>query len=194
MSKALRLFLFAITIAAAIYAPATAKILKMAIPGCQTNQICFYWWPQLTTISGWHTDENANYRNGENGVNTLVPDGFTFASADAVIYAEAIYKPRYEHDNPGSKTLDAFIADDSATFSARHKDEIAIAKADPLSTGDGQILRSMTYFQQKNKNWERVSYGEEGDYYILFVISARSLSSYQVAQSTYEHLIETYKQ
>jgi len=194
MPKKLWMFIFALLIAASACAPITAEIVKTAASSCQQNLICFYWWPRLPTIPGWHTDETANYSNGDNGVNTLIPDGFTFANADAIIYAEAVYKPRYEHDNPDSKTLDAFIADDSATFSEKHKDEIVIAEASPLTTGDGHILRSVTYFQEKNKNWERVSYGEEGDYYIVFVINAHSMASYLAAQGIYEKLIKAYKQ
>ena len=165
---------------------ARAEIIKTAKLDCK-NQICLHWWPKLPAAKGWHTDMDANYQHN---FNTLVPDGFTFDNADAIIYANAIYKPRYETDYPGTKSLDQFIADDQKTFTSRYKQE-AVTETAPLLTQDGQKLRSFTYFRPGS--WERVSYGEEGEYYLLFVINAYSEIGYRRNQATYENTIRTYR-
>jgi hypothetical protein len=175
-------------------APSAAKIVKSAQVNCKTGRICLYWWPELPAVQGWHTDPDVNYGLGENGVNVLIPNGSNFANAGAFIYAEAIYKPRYNFSNPKTKTLDGFIADDEAEFRNNNPGDLTIAEAAPLKTGDGQILRSVTYFRPKAKNWERVSFGQEGDYYLLFTLNAHSLKDYDAAQRTYESLLKLYKQ
>jgi len=37
-----------------------AEMVKTAVPDCKTNQICFYWWPKLPELVGWHSDEEVN--------------------------------------------------------------------------------------------------------------------------------------
>ena len=54
------------------YLPAGAEVLKFARSDCRTGAICFYWWPKLPSLPGWHTDETANYAQGSNGANTLM--------------------------------------------------------------------------------------------------------------------------
>jgi hypothetical protein len=164
------------------------EIEKHAIVDCKG--ICFYWWPKLAPIPGWHSDQAVNYSTGENGANVLIPDGSSFADADTIMYASATFKPRYEKDNPKSKSLAAFIADDEAHFREEGRN---IAQAAPLTTKNGQTLRSLTFILPKGAQWERVSYGEEGEYYLLFVISSRTESGFRKNQDAYEHLVEQYR-
>lgn len=170
---------------------AQAEIVKTAIPDCVNKKICFYWWPKVAPLPGWHADGRANYANGDgNGINALVPDGSDFVNADVVMYAQAVLKQRYEAQNPKSKTLDAFIADDRAAIAQDHGD-MQIGEAQPLTTGDGQKLRSLNYFRPSE--WERVSYGEEGGYYLLFVINAHSENGYRTGLAAYETLVRSYR-
>jgi hypothetical protein len=171
---------------------ARAEIVKTAIPNCFKDKICFYWWPKLSPLPGWHTDQRANYANGDgNGVNTLVPDGSDFVNTDTVMYAQAVFKERYEARNPKSKTLEAFVADDRAAIAQDHND-MKIEEAAPLTTASGQKLRSLTYF--RSGEWERVSYGEEGGYYLLFVINAQTESGYRANMPAYESLVRNYRE
>jgi hypothetical protein len=188
--------LFSLTVAIILLAGGTAKsaIVKTAKIDCQKSQICFYWWPKLPALPGWHTDTQANYSYGPNGMYSLVPDKSDFNSADVIIYASATYKPQYGFKNSTSKTLDAFIADEQRTFRKDYRNGLRVGEVKSLVTGDGRSLRSLTYFRPRDKNWERVSYGEEGDYYLIFAISARSEKGYLAAQPTYENLIKAYKQ
>jgi hypothetical protein len=78
--------------------PVCAEIEKRAVPCDATERICFYWWPRLPQAAGWHQDLDHSYMYSANAV---APDGFTFANAETVIYAKALYKPR----SPGTKSL-----------------------------------------------------------------------------------------
>ncbi len=181
-----------VAIVAAYSAIARAEIVKSATIDCSNNRLCLYWWPKLPSISGWHTDEDANYQVGENGINALVPDGFNFSNSDTVIYGNAVYKAGYEKDNPKSKKLDDFIADDRKTYFDQYPGMI-IKEVEPLSTGDHQKLRSYIYFRPKDQVWEQISYGQDGDFYVVIAISSKSEAGYRAHQAEYRDLVGRYR-
>jgi hypothetical protein len=160
-----------------------AEIEKTATV-CNTG-ICLYWWPKLPAVSGWHQDkeQSLNY-----GANALAPNGSSFVDAEAVMYAVAVYKPR----DPQDKSLAMFIAGDKSQFLSSNPNS-AITQVSDLVNGDGNKLPSFTFFPKANGNWEQVSYGEEGDFYLTFVLSARSKKAFEKTQGTYRDLIAHYK-
>lgn len=162
---------------------ARAEIEKYALQ-CETG-FCLYWWPKLPEIKGWHQDKDESYHYS---MNALAPDGSSFVNAEAVMYANAVYKPRV----PETKSLDTFIADDKKHFLASDP-HIAIAEVSELITGDGNKFRSFTFFPKSKGNWEEVTYGEEGEYYLTFVLSSRSKDRFDKTQSSYRQLIGQYK-
>lgn len=168
--------------------PAQAEIVKIAVPSCEKNEICFYWWPKLPELRGWHGDEALNLKLGSNGSNVLIPDGQTFSNAPAIIYARAIYAERYDWQNKTKSTLGSFIADDGESF---QKGGAGIADAPMLKTGDGQELKVVTY--TRPKNWECVAYGEEDGHYLMFVLSANSEAGYKAALPIFQDLIARYR-
>jgi len=172
---------------------ARAEIVKQAIVDCAKKGICFYWWPKLPTLPGWHTDQSANFANGGNGINTLVPDGYNFSNAEAIMYANADYKARYIIKHPNTTTLDGYIENDKTGFAPVSKD-LSITEVKPLLNGDGKTLRSFTFFRPNEKNWEQVTYYEEGDYYITFVLNSNSESGFRANLPAYEALVKAYKQ
>jgi len=157
------------------------------------GQPCQYWWPKLPPLLGWYSDQGVNRSLGKNGVNALIPSGKTFDNADTILYASATLRKRYAQDNPTSTTLKAFIADDKAHF-LEEDHETLVVELKPLTTRDGQKLRSFAFFRSKAKNWERVSYGEEGGYYIVFVLNALSEEGYRKSQRDYEYLVGRYSE
>ena len=160
MKVTVKIFCFILLLSVA----ARAEIEKNAAP-CETG-FCLYWWPKLPQLKGWHQDKEQSYQNG---VNALSPDGSSFADAETVIYANAIYKPR----TPKTKSLDMFITDDKKRFFDSDPG-VAITEVTELLTGDAKKFRSFTFSPKSKGNWEQVSYGEEGDYYLTFVLSSRS--------------------
>ena len=149
-------------------------------------------WPKLPHLTGWHSDERANITYGENGLASLVPDGTNFQDADAVIYGQAFPKARLAATDSGARTLAAFIAGDKAAFVAGNK-QIVIAEAPALATADGQKLSSFTFFRSQDKTWERVCYGEEAGYFLVFAISAHSEAGYRSQQAAFEYVIQHYR-
>ena len=160
-----------------------AEIEKTAIPA--EKGFSFYWWPKLVPVNGWHQDREHSFLYGANAV---APDGFTFKNAESVMYAKAIYKPR----EPEVKSLDALIENDKKDF-LENVPGVSIQEVETLSTSDGQKLRSFTFFPTSTGNWERVSYGEEGEFYLIFTVSSRSLAGFNSAAGAYEDLILGYK-
>ncbi|HTJ17058.1 MAG TPA: hypothetical protein VL494_09795, partial [Steroidobacteraceae bacterium] len=121
-------------------------------------------------------------------VNALAPDGSTFENAETVMYAVALYKPRMTE----IASVDALIADDKKKF-IEQSAAVSIDETKPLATGDGQKLRSFTFFPKSEGNWEQVAYGEEGDYYLIFTVSSRTKSGYAKALQSYEAMLRGYK-
>ena len=161
---------------------AFAEIEKLAIPSCN-DKICFIWWPKITAPEGWHHDHKASLRYG---FNAFTPDGSTFANAETVMYVRACYKPR----DPETKSLAMLIEKDKKVFST----DFTIAETGSLKTADGKELISLTFFPHDRGNWERVSYGEEGDFYLVFTISSRSRLGFNDAKKQYEQFVASYKE
>ncbi len=148
--------------------------------------LCLAWWPKLEPATGWHHERGPSLQNG---VNVQVPDGFTFSNAETVIYAKAAYKPRI----PETTSLEALIKNDKDEF---RKDDpgITITRVSPLKTKDGKVLESYTFFPTAKGNWEEVSYGEEGEYYLIFTISSRSHAGFLGSLPVFEQYIAQYKE
>jgi len=164
--------------------PAHAEIEKIAVP-CE-KKFCFYWWPKLPTVEGWHHDREHSCMYS---ANAQAPDGYTFANAETVIYAKALYKPRM----PETTSLEMLIKDDKNQFLARDPN-IVISEAESLTTGDGQVMKSFTFFPKQHGNWEQVSYGEEGDYYLIFTVSSRTKDGYKKTLEAYKKFVSGYKE
>jgi hypothetical protein len=163
---------------------ARGEIEKVATT--RENQICFYWWPKISAVPGWHLEPDASLSFGSNAI---APDGSTFADAEVVMYAGAIYKPRM----PEYATLEQFIAGDRARF-LREDPTLVVRPTASLRSADGELMKSLAFFPSKKKgNWERVTYGEEGDYYLVFTISSRSKKGFEAKQGDYESLVRSYR-
>ena len=163
---------------------AFAEIEKIAIPG--EKGMSLYWWPKLAPVAGWVQDRDFSFKFS---ANALVPIGASFADAETVMYAKAVFKPRV----PKAKSLTLLIESDKKDFLANVPD-IAIQDAPSLVTADGKKLMSLTYTPKEKGNWERVSYLEEGDFYLIFTVSSRTQAGFLATAKTYETLIGQYKE
>jgi hypothetical protein len=150
---------------------------------CETG-ICLYWWPKLPAVPGWHQDLDASYHDA---VNALVPDGYTFANAPTVMYAKAMYKPRA----PELKSV-AMLIDEDKQKSLQDDPHQSIASAGEMVTAAGNRLKTYTFFPQGQGNWERVAYGQEGAYYLIFAVSSRTKAGYEKALAAYQFMIAHY--
>lgn len=161
-----------------------AEMEKLVVP-CE-QKVCFHWWPKLPVVEGWHHDREHSLKYS---YNAQAPDGSTFGDAETVIYAKALFKPAF----PNLKTLEAVVEDDRQKFiSSNHG--IEVKEAAPLTTGDGKQLKSLTFHSPRQGSWDRVAYGEEGQFYLVFTLSSGSSAGYQKATAAYERFIEHYKE
>ena len=160
-----------------------AEMEKLATP-CET-QICFSWWPKLPVVTGWHHDRESSLHFG---FNAQAPEGKSFGDAEAVIYANAPFKPRM----PEVKNLKQFIRNDHRNFK-RSDPKMKIEEISSLVTADGQKLHTYRFTPSKSGSFEIVSYGEEGEFYLVFTLSSRTNEALLKAQGDYEKFIVEYK-
>ena len=163
---------------------AFAEIEKIAIPG--EKGMSLYWWPKLSPVSGWEQDRDFSYKFS---ANALAPTGASFADAETVLYAKAVFKPRA----PKAKSLAMLMESDKKDFLA-NVPGISIQDAPSLVTADGKKLISLTYTPKEEGNWERVSYLEEGEFYLVFTVSSRTQAGFLATVKAYETLIALYKE
>jgi len=156
-----------------------AEIVKKA--SLCKDSICLHWWPNVPIIKGWHHDEEQSLLGN---INALAPDGHDFVNAETVMYANAVYKPRV----PESKTLQDFIENDKKAFL-----ETLISETPGLITADRQKITTFSFLPQGSGNWERIGYGEEGEYFLVFTISSRSRSGFESSMKDFEQLVKAYK-
>lgn len=164
----------------AINTISTAEMVKIAIPDEKCGSFCFYWWPKLPNIDGWSQDIGHSYHYR---ANTQTPNGFTFANAESVIYAKAMYKPGMK----STKSLKQFIAEDHLEFL-----DAKIEQTLSLKSANNKVFLSYTFTPKIKGNWEQVSYGEEGEYYVVFTLSSRSKLGFDEALPIYVKFINQY--
>jgi len=164
--------------------PAFAEIEKVAVP-CDEG-MCLFWWPKLPAVNGWHQDRDSclTYK-----VNAQAPNGYSFVNAEAVIYANALYKPRI----PDIASMEMLIENDKEKFLSTDP-SIIITRVASQTTGDGQDLRSFAFIPGNSGNWERVSYGEEGDFFLIFTVSSKTEDGLNRALPAYEQFISHYRE
>jgi hypothetical protein len=162
--------------------PAPAEIAKLAsICG---KGICPHWWPKLAPPPGWSHDREHSFLYN---LNAMAPEGQSFANADTVLYANAIYKPRV----PDAATLAAFIEGDHTTFGEKSPG-IVIKADETLRTKDGTPAKTWRMEPKANDQWERIAYFEEDEYYMVFVISSRTAAGLARSMPSFESLVTNY--
>lgn len=143
------------------------------------------WWPKVTPPKGWHHDRGHSLNHN---LNAMAPAGEGFASAEAIIYARAIRKST----DASLVSLADFVARERKAFLARMPG-YDIRDDKPLLTRDGVRLRTASFTPKTDGNWERVAYGEEDDYYLIFVVSARSKKALQEATQAWQAMAWSYR-
>lgn len=158
--------------------------IEQVVMDCD-KKICFRWWPKLAAVQGWHHDRASSVKFN---YNAQAPDGSTFDRAPAVIYAEALLKPSM----PELETLQMVIDSDQQKALAADS-LLEVNEVPELTTRDGQKLKSFMFHSPVRKSWERVSYGEEEQFYLIFTLSAGSSAGYKNALEAYEQFVGQYK-
>jgi len=163
---------------------ASAEISKVAVPEDSGFQL--YWWPVLPIPAGWLHDEGISRASG---VNMLRPRGTTFAKAPAVMYGRADFKPRI----PEVHSLIEYVAKDRNAL-AEESPTTVIAELQAVRNGDGKLLSVVSYVIPSRHQWELTAYGEEGEFYLLFTLSASSEAGFNQARPVFYAMLATYKE
>ena len=125
--------------------------------------------------------------------NAQAPNEYTFSNAEAVIYAKAVYKPEI----PETKNLAQFIEDDKASFLSNDPGLVVI-DAGTMHDKKGRHYKTLEFKPSADGNWEQSAYSEEVDgdkneYYLVFVLSARSESGYKATLGVFREFITSYE-
>lgn len=157
----------------------------------ESGQICFFWWPKLPSVEGWEQDVRHSYHYR---MNTQAPTAFTFANAEAVIYARADLKD----DVTGKKSLKEFIEFSQNQFTSAAPSKTKISKIGEFKSKGKPVFYSYSFIPESQGNFEHVSYAEEidkdgDDYFIILVISSRSKEELEKRVYDYYKFIENYK-
>ena len=183
-TSCLGVFLLVVSMLLGTAPDARAEVEKFATPTAAGMHL--YWWPKVPALSGWVQDQDASIANS---MFALVPTGQTFTDAPTVIYAKAVFKARV----PELKSLSAFVDDDKKGALANTPGTTATTTK-PLTDGDGRHLVSLLFRPASKGYWEQVSYLEEGEFYLVFAVSARSEAELNAARGSYEWLVSHYKE
>ena len=162
---------------------ANAQIEKIATP---TNSgIELQWWPKVQPPHGWHFDSGSSHHFS---FNAMAPDGSTFSAAETVMYAKADYKPRVLE----TKNLAQLVAQDISDFHHAYPG-MAVTVDPPVLSADHIQLQVITFTPSTGGNWERVAYGENSEFYVLFTVSSRTKGGLERAMSAFRAMVASYR-
>jgi len=149
---------------------------------CESST-CFWRRPIVDPPPGWVRDEEsgAHFK-----FNAFVRKGESFTDADAVMYALAVYK----------KNAAPTLAEHINQRKERHQKAnptAPISKPQVMRNADGKQLTAIASTPATPKgDWETVAFDEEGDYYLVFALSARSKAAHDKARDALTALVRGY--
>jgi hypothetical protein len=151
-------------------------------------------WVPVLKIDGWHQDKKHTLMLHSN---VHVPDGTNYLNTTSFIHANAINKKQH----PELISISDFINIYYKEFSSLPPNSV-INEVDRIYTADGMQLLSYTVFptsafsvaHAKDGLWQRVTYGEEGNFYIVFTLVARTEAAYKSALPTYLQSLSKYSE
>lgn len=167
--------------ALAVALPAQAG-LEPVLGTCGASP-CLWQEPAVTAPSGWELKDRASRHYH---ARSFAPTGSNFENATAVMYAKAVPK---QGQPP---TLDAFIAQDIASFRAQNQ-KLQVKTGLSFTDGDGRRLKAVQLQPGSGGGqWETIAYGEEGGSYLVFALSASGMLEQQAAQPAFEQMLRSY--
>jgi len=180
-SKKLLLSLILLSAGALWVQTSNAELLRVQTP-CD-SRTCVYWLPKLPVLPGWHlhtTDEPQD-------AVVLVPDGYTYGNAQYIIYARALQKALLM-DRP---SLHRFITQDAEDYKALYPG-IKVTEAGLVQTAQHNSLRSLKLTPTKSGPWEQITYHEDGDHFVVVVLTSKTAAGYSKARTEYLELLRRY--
>jgi hypothetical protein len=165
--------------------PAAWAGLEPVLGTCaDTGASCLWQEPAVSAPTGWVRKQAAS---GRYRASAFAPAGSNFENANAVMYAKAVPKA----GQPA--TLAAFIAQDIASF-RRAYPGMGVQTGLAFNDGDGRALPAVRLTPGKDgkAQWETIAYGEEGDSYLVFALSANGVVEQEAALPAFAQLVASY--
>lgn len=133
--------------------PASAEIKKVML--LCSGKLCPLFLPQLPTPAGWSIDQEGSKANH---VSVIVPAGYDYSSAEAVIYGRAFY-------NSDKSTIDSRAATSNKDRLSLVKDARIERLADVERQKGGAAFEVFRYHNPSNvqQTSEMVAFGEDTD-------------------------------
>ena len=159
----------------------SAEVENIATPDAECNCIRFWHRPKIVAPTGWTIDDEAgNYHQ----IAALAPGNASFDDSQVVMYARAIRKSD-QHTNLRSFVQAA--ADTQRQANATNK----IISRGSLKRGDKTefLLVEVTPRPSPQANFDYIAYGEEGEFWIAYVISARDIKTREKYAPTFRSFV-----
>ena len=155
-------------------AAAKAEMLQFSTPDGTKS------WPKLPDIPDWHQDQELSMKLG---ANFLVPDGADPLAAPATIQARGYAR------GGGTASLSQLMDKDRAA-AANHE----IVKRPDVYDRDSTPFSMVAFAPAGGQagNWKAMAYSEEGDYFLVFTLEAKSKAAYDKNLPVFTALIQKY--
>ena len=163
-------------------APAAHAGLEPVLGTCGASP-CLWQEPAVTAPKGWVLKDPASRRYH---ARAFAPAGSNFENATAVMYAKAVPK----QGQPA--TLDGFVSQDVASFRAQNA-RLQVKTGLSFADGDGRRLKAVQLLPGSGGGqWETIAYGEDGDFYLVFALSATGVVEQQAAEPAFAQMVASY--
>ena len=147
------------------------------------SSTCFWRRPIVDPPPGWVRDEEAG---AHFKFNAFAKKGEDFVAANAVLYANAVYRKN------SAPTLAGQIAADKERI-LKSSPRSKISEAPSTQNADAKPLATFVFIPDKDdEGWETVAYDEEGDYYLRFVLSAQTRQAHDEALPAFTAFVRGY--
>jgi hypothetical protein len=177
-------FIFIVHVSILVPSAGTCELEGHAFMDPSIQGIRTYQRPKLLPPSGWVENDAAGQEI--RGV-FFVMAGKNPSNSEVTIYALAVQK-----ENP-SQVISSFVEDDITNFK-NNSDKGSVSKIDSLRTASGK-LPSYSFMYKNEGHWyiQTVAYGEEGKYFLSFVLTAKSKPAHDRTFPVFKQLLSTYE-
>jgi hypothetical protein len=132
---------------------------------------------------GWVLDGESGARQGLAAV--FYPKGSSWKDGAAVMYVNTACRC-------GVKSLEEFVEGDVKRF-REGSPSLKVADGPALKPGGGQRVLVKRFSGDGNGNVESVAYVEEGEEFLLFVLTARTQKDFDASASAFDQLVSSYR-
>ena len=173
--------ILAIVLIGGALAPASAETEGFAYQ-CD-GALCFWRRPIVDAPAGWVKDEQASHYFK---FNAIARQGEVFTEADAVMLVQSIYRRN------AAPTLAEHMNESRTKYLDQNRSAKVVA-GKPVTNADGKRLETLVYAPAGTEDdWQTIAFDEEGDYYLVFALIARTRAGHDKSLPALVELVRGY--